>query len=107
MLCGTVAAECKHVVLPAGYVEVMREDIHQVLRQNSGWTLPGASELTTITALAGQTSHDILPRLILRGPFKFRSSRVRAHLHTGPNGLTVSKAHSGTPVLHELCHFKA
>lgn len=40
-------------------MEVPREDVHQVLRHNSAWTLPGASELTTITALARQTSHDL------------------------------------------------
>lgn len=53
--CCAVAAECKRVVLPAGCMEVMREDKHQVLRQNSAWTLPGDGELTTIIALAGQT----------------------------------------------------
>lgn len=69
-----VAAECKSIVLSAVYMEAIRKDIQQVRRQNSARTLCGSCELPTITALAGQVSHDMLSRLIHGSFFKLRSN---------------------------------
>lgn len=73
-----VAADC--VVLPAVYVEAVREDVQRVLRQNSARALSGSYELPTIAALAGQISHDILPMLIHEGFFKLRSEPSQIYM---------------------------
>lgn len=90
------------MVLPAVYVEAMRENTQQVQRQNSAQTLSGFCELRTITALDGQISHGMLPRLIHSGFFRLRTNGVWYDVHTGPNGSIVSKAYTETAVLHEL-----